>query len=706
MRITPTRRSDFGADVGGYLLKDKLWFFAAYDRIDTPGTTSRYNSTPEVPDTLLFPRDQTDNLFAGKLTWNIANRTTLVATAFSDPSRLSGAVRVGTGFGGGAILNPDPGTWESKREIGGTDFALRLNQLFGSSGVLVAQASRHRDRFELFASGAGAAVRFEDWTCQGGTPDDPCNLPFQANSVSGGLGFYGGPNQRNSSTRDQYRADMAFYSGNHELKFGGDYQQGKTTAITSVTGGQQVTKYSEFGQVYYDHSFIAKSATDFSPIDDVVKVRSIETGFFLQDSWKVLPGLTVNAGLRWDQQDLRNYLDETVLKTTAEWQPRLGVIWDPTGSGKMKIYASAGRFYFALPNALSVFAYGSTTYIDTFNFDPVSKVQDPGVIGHERAAVLVTGFAEPVDSGIKGIYQDELTLGVEKLLDPTFSLGIKGTYRSLGRAIDDRCDLDYNQPENNFSGCAIVNLGSNGKYARGDFKSCNGLDGIYYACQDGAEATPAASRLYRGIELLGRKTFGERLWLQASYVYSSLRGNYDGEVNQDYGQTQPGINLDFDLPQLWHNAYGALFLDRPHSFRLDASYTTPFKLFVGLQGYVQSGAPLDQLGYLCCGNFAGINLVQRGSAGRMPTLWEASLTLGYPVVVGPVTVTLQAYALNLFNNQIATQQNVFYTTRRPPGYPATLYDPNVPADRVNPNYGKILARQDPRLVRGAVKVSF
>jgi hypothetical protein len=176
MRITPTRRWDYGADLGGFLLKDKLWFFAAFDRINAPGTTSRYVSSPDgtVPDTLLFPRDETDNLYSGKLTWNIATGSTLVATAFSDPSTITGAAKFGTGFFGGLISSPDPGTWESRREIGGLDFGLRLSQLFGSSGVLTLQGSRHRDRFELFASGAGAASRLTDVTCIGGTPDNPC----------------------------------------------------------------------------------------------------------------------------------------------------------------------------------------------------------------------------------------------------------------------------------------------------------------------------------------------------------------------------------------------------------------------------------------------------------------------------------------------------------------------------------------------------
>ena len=78
----------------------------------------------------------------------------------------------------------------------------------------------------------------------------------------------------------------------------------------------------------------------------------------------------------------------------------------------------------------------------TYNFDPVSVVQDSDVFGHEKPVHSGISFAEPVDSGLGGIYQDEYTIGVERLLDPTFSIALKGTYRTLGRAIEDRCDLD------------------------------------------------------------------------------------------------------------------------------------------------------------------------------------------------------------------------------------------------------------------------
>ena len=99
-----------------------------------------------------------------------------------------------------------------------------------------------------------------------------------------------------------------------------------------------------------------------------------------------------------------------------------------------------------------------------------------------------------------------------------------------------------------------------------------------------------------------------------------------------------------------------------------------------------------------------IHLVPRGTDGRLPTAWEANLTLGYPFRVGPATVTVQAYVFNLFNNQIATSRDDVWSDAPPPDYPTSLYDPNQ--EQNNPEYGKVTSRQEPRLIRGSLKISF
>ena len=141
----------------------------------------------------------------------------------------------------------------------------------------------------------------------------------------------------------------------------------------------------------------------------------------------------------------------------------------------MKAYAFVGRFYYTMPTDLNVRSYGHEVQVLTYNFDQTSVAQDPAVIGHNTPFVQGGTSAVPHDAGLKGIYQDEFTIGVEKALDPTLSIGIKGTYRTLGRTVEDRCDLDYNDPLAQDNTCAIFNPGS-ASVANGGIKSCNGSE--------------------------------------------------------------------------------------------------------------------------------------------------------------------------------------------------------------------------------------
>ena len=715
MRIASYSRADYGADLGGFLLKDRLWFFGAYDRVSGPAKISRYVSSNLVPNTMEFPLDNTDNLYSGKLTWNIVASSTLVGSVFADPTTNSGASLSDPRVGGPPISNPDPGTWESTRTIGGTDFGLRLNQLFGSSGLLTLQAARHQDRYALTPSGPGLQTRLEDWTCPNGTgtPDQPCDIPGQPNFVQGGLGFIGGPRNHSTSRRDQIRADAVNYRGPHEIKLGGDYQDGRTDTLTFFSGRQKVQRFDEHGQIYYEHRFFARNAQDLTPVDNPSTATTRDVGAYLQDSWKAAPNLTINAGLRFDREWIIDYTGEAVIRTDV-WQPRLGVVWDPIGDGTSKVYAFAGRFSYGLPTDLAIQAYSANVFAVTYNLDPSSTAQDPRVVGHMNALPRGSSTGEPVDTGLKGISQDELTFGVEKTLaGGTLSFELKATYRNLANAIEDRCDLDYVAPESKGSTCALMNPGSNGRFARGDFHYCTGLDDFNNCTFDPETDTllspatpmPEARRIYRGIEILARKAFSQNLWLQASYVYSSLRGNYDGEISEGFGgQTDPGFNADFDYPQLLHNAYGRLYLDRPHQLRLDSYYVAPFGLLVGLQTWLRSGAPLNKYGYFNGAYGAAIQLVPKGYAGRLPMEWDANLTLAYPIHIGPVIATLQAYVFSLFNNQIRLGQDTKWSAQQQVGYPNTIYDPNQAS--TNSNYGKITARTDPRLFRAALRISF
>jgi outer membrane receptor protein involved in Fe transport len=709
MRVAAGEHFDYGANLGGYMIKDRIWFFGAYNRVDLDAQVSRVAPQGNVTPEDRFPLSSADNLYSGKLTWNIASGTSLVGIVFSDTGTSSGAAgadprqTVGT-INAGPIVSLDPATWNSERLQGGTDYGVQIAQLFGPNAVANVQASMHHEKNRVTAADG---VNFKDQLCAGGTPDNPCEVPRDnPNSISGGYGFIGG---NGVSSRRQIAGSVTAYSGDHAIKAGGDYQDGRTDVADAWTGGASSRLQNEFGQVYYMHRFYSVSAEDKTPVPGgvVQKARVLDYSAWAQDTWRVAPNATVNVGLRWDGETTRNYLGQTVLRFDDQWQPRLGVTWDPWGDGATKVFASAGRFSYALPTAAAAGTFGDYTVRLVYNFDKYSLIQDPRVLNHGSSVVELGGgpFGPAVDTGLRAAYQDELIVGVERLLAPGLTVSLTGIYRRLGNVLEDRCDLDYNDPASGGSVCALINPGSDGPLARGEITTCDGFNADVPNCTYRGVAPPAAKRIYRGLSLLVRQNVVDRLWVQGSYTFSSLRGNYDGGVNQGTdGETVPGANRDFDYPALWHDGYGILSLDRPHRLRVDGYWRTPWRLAVGFSGEVATGAPLDRFGFFNDTYGPSIFLVPRGSAGRLPTLWSTELSLEYPILVGPVTVNLMGYLFNLFNKQIATSRDTDWSQSQTNDYPHDVFDPNQ--EPHNPDYGKVTGRSDPRLFRAAVKIAF
>jgi hypothetical protein len=695
---------DYGASLGGFLLKDRIWFFGSYDRATLDAHVSRVVPSRDVPADYLFPLDAEANLYSGKVTWNVAPSTTIVGSVFGDPNSNSGLAGADPRRGFNdlqpqAPLNTDSSTWYSTRQQGGTDFGLRMSQLFGPDVIASLQGSRHQRRSSLTAADE---ARVTDLTCDGGTPEAPCRRPFPPNSVTGGFGYIVGGNNA-VTTRGQLSASATFYRGAHEFSAGGDYMDGRETLTGSFTGGQLVTRWNLYGQTFYQHHFFARSADDLTPLASFVTDTSvIDYSAYVQDSWKAGSNLTINIGLRWDGEQVRDYRGVAPFGTNNQWQPRLGVVWDPWRNGATKVYASAGRFSYAMGTSLSSSLFYDGAFVDTFNFDPTSTVQDPSVINRRDPVVSNLALGVAVDEGLKFPSQDELLVGIERAILPGLTVGLQGTYRRLNNAVGIRADLDYSSPLTGFRSYAVINPGSSEKYASGDVPTCNGLDEPYFQCSPTGSAIPEASRIYRGIELLARETIGNDLWIQASYVYSSLRGNIEGgggggSTSNFYYPVAP------DFPLLWHNAYGILPFDRPNRFRLDGYWVTPWKVSVGLQLFAESGAPIDKLGVV--GFNVGMGYLEpRGSAGRLPTLWEGNVQLSYPIILGPVIATLQASLFNMFNNQIPIAIDNVWAWDLPAGYPDTIFDPDRP--QTNETYGTVLARSAPRLFRAALRLSF
>ncbi len=553
--------------------------------------------------------------------------------------------------------------------------------------------------------------------------------------MSNGFGSIFGPTNFNNSTRNAYMLNGTVYAGNNEIKVGGDYEQNQTFTTSHYTGGVRLrirpcggTAVCPAGVTqFYQHDFYTGATgtpdqvvAGYLPDGNQANPKTNRIGVYAQDKITISPTLTASLGVRWDSEDVQDYTGTTVFKIKDEWQPRVGIAWDPTGDGTSKVAASFGFFYYSIPTDLNVRSYGAQTTASSYNFssDPYTLTQDPSA---PRAIGVQGGPAsEPVQSGLKGIYQQEYTLSYDKAIDPTFAVGVKGTFRYLGRTVEDRCDLDASYPEANQNTCVIINPGSNSIYSTGDFHGCLGPDYLDYsgnsatsACsspqtfpastaQPGqlvTSAVPAAKRQYAAVEFVAKKQIGRAFWGQVSYIWSQLKGNYDGAARQaNGGQTDPGINADYDYSAFLHNAYGRLYLDRPSQFRIDGAYTAPFGLTAGLSFFLASGTPQNQIDYF--NSIYGSELfgVQRGYAAngqRLPTAYEMNASLGYTLTFNPIQVTLFAQGFSLLNQQTPLDNNQEFTVN-PPGT----------TDQYGYDYHKVTVRRQPRSLRLGARISF
>ncbi len=737
-------RTEFGVGLGGYFMKDRLWFYGAYDRVNQK---IELFQTDGVLKGTALPRDVTSDLYSAKLTVRITDATTLIGTVFADPQTNSGALS-------DLLINSlNPNSYNGERKLGGTDYAAKLTQLFGTFGLATAQYSRHKESFLTTPQGADEQQIVDNTPTIQGRPAQ----------VLGGFGQVFGPTINNESTRDMVGGAMSVFLGSHEIKFGGDYQKDLTSGATFLTGGSRlrirpctqggtsvcdlslapvvpVAGGSGTTPVFYEHDFFTPGGA--SPGGDVLlnapfNVPSKFFSFFAQDTFKILPNLTINVGVRYDDQKVFKGNGDVAFHLQDQWAPRAGFSWDPTKDGSMKVYGSYGKFYWPTPTDLNVRVFTANSQQQTYNYSPTSLAQG----GPTCSATVTTNCVprnplfqgasfdgEPVEAGLKGSNQEEFTFGVEKALDPTFSLGLKFTYRKLGSTtIEDRCDLD---PAGNAfdSSCAITNAGGSGPIASGQVTTCNGsanpTDPTNGECGLPGQAMQPTKRNFTGIELVAKKKVTNSLYLQASYLYSQLRGNYSGAIRVASGQTDPGINADFDYFQFQQNFNGKLELDRPHQVRLDAVYQAPFGLAVGLNAFIRSGQPTNKLGYFNSFYPDLLYLTQRGSESRLPTDYEASLSLAYDMKIGPVTLTPQLYVFNLLNRQTPTgiderfnPNGTFVTDSSSPffgqagvkpgdkGPDLTVCTASVPCSD-NVDYRKVLTRGLGRSIRVALKATF
>ena len=643
--------ADYGVDLGGALKKDTLWFFVAYNPAIDETKSEGYLAQE------MKGRQRTDQ-YAAKLTWNLGPANRLVLSLFGDPKRFEGPWNQSVG-------NGSPASYQVSDERSGRNAVLRYSGVTSSDRLLLdLTVGRHDQKMSISPllsdpnTTPHSVYYWSDPAAHGDTN------PRHTNGYEDGAPPFW---ISYAQVRTSAEAKATYFLGSHQIKAGLGYE--------NMTGEHSYETYpAHESRLFYDDSVIIQRYSSIS------KPKTINWSFFVQDSWQPTSRLSVNAGLRFDQQELYAYTGVRFLKLGQfsdldnGWSPRLGVVYDVLGGGKSKLYGSFGRFQESMPDYINCVAFGHSTFEfleQPYGPDgrPFTADDPPPTVLYQYDSQTSPEHAQP---GLKPQYLDEVILGFEWTFAHNWTAGVKGVRRSLGRVIEDMYVTE--------NGESLPLLGWPG--------------------HGQASSYPEATRTYQGLELTVRRALADRFQFDASYVYSKLRGNYEGYYVTNAPQVSANASSQFDFPEFVRG--GKLYDDRPHRLKVYGSYAFDFGLTLGSIFALQSGRPISALGWDQYNGYGDsyIFIGDRGSAGRTPTIWGLDLHAEQRLALARGLAA--SLILDIFNvtnqNQVVDVDDNKYTME--------FDDPNHPYTIQSPYWKTPTRYQTPRLIRAGFRLSF
>jgi len=500
---------------------------------------------------------------------------------------------------------------------------------------------------------------------------------------------------------------LAQGAGHHLIKFGVDFEYMRYNSHRGYSGGtlyRESTSGTNFAD-YRQYGFLL--GPDQANILPSLQwqVFSTTIGGFLQDSWSIMDKVTLNFGLRYDAQHMFAGDGSLSLAMPNQISPRAGLIWDPTQAGKAKLFINYARFYQSVPLNLadragsgepSMASFHDATVCDPTDVDAHtgicrdddSRLQVGGATEPDQLWILTGAGKTPIDPDLKPQSSDEIVLGGEYEIVPGRRLGLNYTHRWLNRVIE---DMSRDEATTYF-------IGNPGYGIASDF--------------------PKARRVYDAGVLYFDKRFSKNWLVSASYTLAFLRGNIAGLFRPETGQLDPNINSDFDLISLLDNRFGSLPGDTRHTVKIFAAGEIPFKnghsLLLGGAARGSSGSPTNVLGshYLYGGG--EVFILPRGTGERLPWVFRIDTNVGYSKRFSKdlaLSITMDVF--NVANFQQFTNIDQTYTSDDVlPIAGGSLDDidglenSNGEAAVVNPNFGRPIAFQRPRMFRFGVRLTF
>ena len=560
--LTVTRADElnktYEATLGGFIVKDRLWFFLAGRDVETTAADqTRYTLIP-------FETGIEETRYEAKLTFAATAAHRLVGSYLERD-------RSWTNYWG--AFAPLDMTQIYDRSIPEEFLALNYTGVISDKFFLEGQYSERKLTF------VGSGSRFtgiydgtvlRDWFGRGAG-----NAPWFCAVC---------PGAEEKRDNENFLAKAGYFLssetwGTHDLVVGYDHFTDMIESNNWQTGSGYNIFFDNFvvdGQNWYP--IITAPNTNnriyWWPINDISQGTDVATSaIYLNDRWRLNNNWSFNLGLRYDKNDGTNSLGQVISKDSRV-SPRFGVTYDPTGDGKWIFNASYSHYVQAIagtgntgnqspagnPSILGWLYFGPAIntggapyltprqvveqmmdwFFSYYGGDPVN-----GPVASPNAQATFTGFNRKILGDLKSPMAEEIAVGFVR------RLGTRGMFRFDYTKRDFKDGYEYVvTPETGT--IDVIAFGRN--WGRQDLGYVENSDYL--------------ERKYDGINLQAAYRL-DKFDIGGNFTWSNARGNWDGETAGSgpiSSSNNPRFYGEF-YDVAWSNPRGRLGIDQRHKAR-------------------------------------------------------------------------------------------------------------------------------------------